>query len=76
MYTAYCSDSRRALDHFNGGIFEEAKPQLEDDCILPALHDLVKYQNPSAPSYRLPHSSGERGCTRPELAYITLPVNT
>ena len=58
MYASFCSGNEGVLKRFVKDDFEDAKVQLEDDCILPALHDLIDYSTPPACSDAFPQSSG------------------
>ena len=59
MYASFCSNNQGVLKRFVvGDDFEDAKVQLEDDCILPALHDLIDYSAPPARSDAFAQRSG------------------
>lgn len=58
MYASFCSGNEGALKRFGQDDFQEAKVQLEDDCILPALHDLIDYSAPPPSSEVFPQGSG------------------
>ncbi len=59
MYASYSSGNQEVLNRFAGTNFEAAKVQLEDDCILPALHDLIDHNAPQPCSEVFRQTSGK-----------------